>query len=66
VARGSLKYEHLYWREIAIAAELADEVTAFPVTFNETRPHETLGQRPSLALLHEDPHLLQELSLQDA
>ena len=46
----SMKYEHLYQREIANAAELAEEVKAYLVTFNEVRPHETLGQRPPLEL----------------
>jgi hypothetical protein len=39
----SLKYEHLYQREIATAAELAQEVAAYLVLYNEIRPHETLA-----------------------
>jgi len=61
----TLKYEHLYQREIANAAELAEEVKAFLVTFNEVRPHETLGQRPPLASYREDPYLFRGLSLQE-
>jgi putative transposase len=61
----SMKYEHLYQREIANAAELAEEVKAFLVTFNEVRPHETLGQRPPLEMHRLDQHLFQGLSLQD-
>ena len=43
VVHSSRKYEHLYQRQIANAAELADEVGAFLATFNDVRPHETLG-----------------------
>jgi transposase InsO family protein len=41
----SLKYEHLYQREIANAAELAEEIAAYLQLFNKVRPHESLGQR---------------------
>jgi transposase InsO family protein len=61
----SMKYEHLYQREIANAAELAEEVKAFVVTFNEVRPHETLGQRPQLEMHRLDQPLFQGLSLQE-
>jgi hypothetical protein len=60
-----MKYEHLYQREIANAAELAEEVKAFLVTFTEVRPHETLGQRPPLEMHRLDQHLFQGLSLQE-
>jgi transposase InsO family protein len=42
----SLKYEHLYQREIANAAELAEEVAAYLTLYNEIRPHESLGLEP--------------------
>jgi transposase InsO family protein len=61
----SLKYEHLYQRKIANAAELAEEVREFLQTFNEVRPHETLGQRPPLLLHRDDPHLFAALTLQE-
>jgi len=47
----SLKYEHLYQREIADAAELAEEVASFLATYNEIRPHESLGQRRPTACI---------------
>ena len=53
----SLKYEHLYQREIANAAELADEVADYLVLFNEVRPHEALDQRRPLPVHRGDPHL---------
>lgn len=62
----SLKYEHLYQREIANAAELAEEVRAFLATFNEVRPHESLGWHRPLALHRADPHLFPGLVLQEA
>ena len=52
----SLKYGHLYQREIDNAAELAEEVRSFLVSFNEIRPHEALGQRPPLAVHLAEPH----------
>ena len=61
----SLKYEHLYQRDIDHAATLAEEVEAFLVMFNEVRPHESLAGRQPLAMHRADPHLFQALSLQD-
>ena len=37
--RQSLEYEHLYQRAIATAVELAEEVAAYLVLYNEIRPH---------------------------
>lgn len=45
---GSIKYEHLYRREIANGIELHDECQAYRQTYNEIRPHETLDQWPPL------------------
>jgi transposase InsO family protein len=53
----SRKYE-LLSNEIANAAELAEKVKEFPTTFNEVRPHETLGWRQPLEVHRADPHLL--------
>jgi transposase InsO family protein len=53
----SLKYEHLYQREIATAAELAEEVAAYLVLYNEIRPHETLGLEQPLAAHLAEQHL---------
>ena len=53
----SLKYEHLYQREIEQAATLAEEVAEFLRSFNEVRPHEALGQRIPLAVHRGDQHL---------
>jgi putative transposase len=53
----SLKYEHLYQREIADAAELAEEVAAYLSLYNEIRPHQALGQRRPLAVHRGDSHL---------
>jgi len=61
----SLKHEHLYQRETASDAELAQEVKASLATFTEVRPHETLAQRTPLTLQRADPHLCRALSLQD-
>ena len=61
----SLKYEHLYQREIDQAATLAEEVAEFLVLYNEIRPHESLGLRPPLAMHCLDQHLFGALSLQD-
>ena len=61
----SLKYEHLYQREIDQAATLAEEVAEFLVLYNEIRPHESLGLRPPLAMHCLDQHLFGTLSLQD-
>ena len=52
-----MKYEHLYQREIETATDLAQEVEGFPVSFNEIRPHEALGQRPPLDVHLAGPHL---------
>lgn len=60
----TLKYEHLYQREIQQAAVVAVEVEEFLTTFNEVRPHESLGQRIPLLIHRGDPHLFQALSLQ--
>lgn len=53
----SLKYEHLYQREVEHAATLAEEVEAFLVLFNEVRPHESLGQRRPLVIHRGESHL---------
>jgi transposase InsO family protein len=53
----SLKYEHLYQREIDQAAELAEEVDAFLDLYNSVRPHEALGFRRPLETYLEEPHL---------
>jgi transposase InsO family protein len=53
----SLKYEHLYQREIDNAAELAEELRSFLVSLNEIRPHEALRQRPPLTVHLAEPHL---------
>jgi hypothetical protein len=55
--RRSLEYEHLYQREIADAAELAEEVAAYLSLCNKVRPHQTLGQKRPLAVHRADPHL---------
>src|SRR5450830_413863 len=53
----SLKYEHLYQREIEQAVELAEAVDAYLSLYNEVRPHESLGQRMPLVMHCGDPHL---------
>ena len=60
----TLKYEHLYQREIEQAATLAEEVANLLRTFNEVRPHESLGQRQPHGVHRGDHHLLQALTLQ--
>jgi putative transposase len=61
----SLKYEHLYRREIDQAAELAEEVKNFLKLYNEVRPHEALDFRRPLEIYLEDPHLFQAESVQE-
>lgn len=61
----SLKYEHLYQREIADAAELAEEVGSFLATYNEIRPHESLGQRQPNGVHRGDHHLFGASTLQE-
>jgi len=41
----SLKYEHLYLREIDDGTELAQHVAAFEHVYNEERPHEAIAFR---------------------
>jgi putative transposase len=60
----SLKYEHLYQREVEHAAVLAEEVEEFLQSFNEVRPHESLAWHQPLAMHRADPHLFQGLCLQ--
>jgi putative transposase len=62
----SLKYEHLYQREISQAAELAEEVEAFLHLYSSVRPHEALDFRRPLEIYLEDPHLFWGESVQDA
>jgi hypothetical protein len=57
LARQSLEREHPYQREVETAADLAEEVASFPISFNEIRPHKSLGQRPPLAAHLGEPHL---------
>jgi transposase InsO family protein len=45
---GSLKYEHLYRREILDGLALNDEAEAYRHTYNEIRPHEHLDLYPPL------------------
>jgi hypothetical protein len=61
----SPKYAHLYQREIANAVELAEEVAAFLVTFNEVRLRESLGQRIPHTMHRGDQHLFGALTLQE-
>lgn len=44
----SLKYEHLYPREIGDVIALANEIEAYRELYNWVRPHETLGQIPPM------------------
>lgn len=61
----SLKYEHLYQREIDHAAPLAEEVEEYLRMFNEVRLHESLAWRRPLAMHRADPDLFRALSLQE-
>jgi len=61
----TLKYEHLYQREIDQAATLAEEVESLLTLYNEVRPHESLGQRPPLSMHRADQHLFRAPSPQD-
>lgn len=47
-AFGSLKYEHLYRREIDEGDMLARHVADYRHVFNTIRPHEALGQKRPL------------------
>jgi hypothetical protein len=55
---------HLYQREIANAAELAEEVAAYFTLNNEVRPHESLALEAPLARHRGDTPVL-GLSLQE-
>jgi len=46
----------LYQREIANAAELAQQVAGYLVTFNEMRPHESLGHEIPRAIQRGESH----------
>jgi len=61
----SLKYEHLYQREIDQAATLAEEVEAFLRLYNETRPHEALDFKIPLHVHRSASHLFGASTLQD-
>jgi transposase InsO family protein len=49
----SLRYEHLFRREIDHAATLAEEVEAFLAMFNEVRPHTSLAWRHQVSRILE-------------
>jgi putative transposase len=61
----TLKYEHLYQREIDQAATLAEEVESFLTLYNEVRPHESLGWRAPLAMHRADQHPFGAPTLQE-
>lgn len=52
---GSLKYEHLYRREIASGIELNDECHSYRLLYNQIRPHEALGLRPPIRTYLAEP-----------
>lgn len=61
----SLKYEHLYQREIDQAWGLAQEVESFLHLYNSVRPHDAIGFKRPLEICLEDPHLFQGESVQE-
>jgi putative transposase len=61
----SLKYEHLYQREISQAAELAEEVASFLTLYNEVRPHDALDFRLPLHVHRSGQHLFGASTLQE-
>lgn len=66
---GTLKYEHLYRREIADVMTLVAEVEAFRLIYNTVRPHESVGDVPPMErYLSEpaEPHLNQAESVQES
>ena len=56
----TLKYEHLYRLEIRDAIELDEEVETHRRTYNEVRPHESLGQVTPMSVHLADPNLFQD------
>lgn len=52
---GSLKYEHLYRKDIADGDQLAIEVESFRDTYNRIRPHEHLDWHRPLDAYLDDP-----------
>jgi len=50
----TLKYEHIYRRDIASGVEPADRVAAFIDEYNTVRPHQALGQTPPLTAYLQD------------
>jgi transposase InsO family protein len=53
----ALEYEHVCQCEIEQVAELAEEVAAYLVLYNEITPHEALGQKRPLLVHRGDSHL---------
>lgn len=64
----SVKYDHLYRREIADGQALHEEVQAYRHLYNEIRPHEHLGFGTPLAAYLEPPasHLSEAESVQES
>jgi transposase InsO family protein len=60
----TLKYEHLYRLEIRDAIELDEQVESHRHTYNEVRPHESLGQVTPMSVHLADPNLLQDRCVQ--
>lgn len=51
----SLKYEHLYRREIGDGVELATQVDSFRTIYNSIRPHEAIGMARPLEIYRQTP-----------
>ena len=64
MGRGVASCRQVVGGECTKVSDRAEEVTSSPVHDNEITTHESLGQRPPLALHRVDPHLFQALSLQ--
>jgi transposase InsO family protein len=62
----TLKYEHLYRLEIRDAIELDEQVQLHRRTYNEIRPHESLGQVTPLSVHLADPNLFRAGSVQES
>jgi len=51
----SIKYEHLYRRDIGDGIELAHETDTYRTIYNSIRPHEEIGMRRPLDLYRQTP-----------
>lgn len=62
----SIKYEHLYRREISDGVQLAQEIDNYLAIFNQIRPHETLGFKIPMNVYLARPRWVSDSPLRNA